>query len=508
MISGTAKPGLTAVLRNPLTGVEVDRVPVDVDGNFEFQASLTALYSLGFPNALLLEVVIESGTGVSSDPVEVTIDATVPVGPILGRSLDDTALEGDGPQLETRQLRAGSPKLWWNNGDKIEGRFDIADTDPGSTVTVYDASDPSKVLGTGTVGTDGRFEVDLVPPLPHGGQAVLNVSEPSGNSSNFDVEIDLAAPTIAVNPDDMTVDGLTGTTEAYATVTLTFAGGREQTETADENGVFTFTFSPRLGNSPTDFKLTAKDRAGNESGETTATIDPIVTTTPIYRQEARYKTVAVYKDVVTGWDKYSNGLFGEIYWGFYSNNGITNFFKPAGAAVGFTYRPRIEKQFSHNESVFSHYESVRIGETRTITGYNNEVEDPTTRTIDVDEAIRPEFNAVAEAEAVSEGAEADQPVLAEAEQPLPDFDAEVPAEAVSETDPVEELTIESEDKGEIAVVFAEAGEETDADAKAAQEGGEPATETAADVDTTETFADTLPPANSLQWVDTQEQHLV
>ncbi len=136
----------------------------------------------------------------------------------------------------------------------------------GSTVTVRDAA--GNVLGTGTVGSDGTFQVPLNSAQNNGQTLDVTLTDGAGNVSapGTVTAPDTTAPTapdnLALGADGLT---LTGTGEAGSTVTVRDAAGTVLgTVTVGSDGTFQVPLSEAQANGQT-LNVTLTDAAGNAS---------------------------------------------------------------------------------------------------------------------------------------------------------------------------------------------------------------------------------------------------
>ena len=148
-----------------------------------------------------------------------------------------------------------------DDGLQLTGRGE-----PGTTVTVTDAA--GDIVGTGTVGSDGTFTVDLKPGQTDGGSLDVTLTDAGGNISDpgHVVAPDGEAPDA---PTDLDVNAagaeLTGHGEAGTKVTVTNAAGDVVgTGTVGADGTFTVTLDPAQTNGG-DLEVTLTDAAGNTS---------------------------------------------------------------------------------------------------------------------------------------------------------------------------------------------------------------------------------------------------
>ncbi|VVP97466.1 hypothetical protein PS910_03480 [Pseudomonas fluorescens] len=136
----------------------------------------------------------------------------------------------------------------------------------GATVLVRDAA--GNVIGTGTVGTDGRFDIALGSPQLNGEQLDVTLSDATGNTSAPgsvtapDVTAPLAPSELAIN-DQGTV--LTGRAEPGASVQVLGADGSViGSAVAGADGLFSIDLQPPQTEGQA-LQVSASDAAGNTS---------------------------------------------------------------------------------------------------------------------------------------------------------------------------------------------------------------------------------------------------
>ncbi|MDH0747150.1 Ig-like domain-containing protein [Pseudomonas sp. GD03842] len=136
----------------------------------------------------------------------------------------------------------------------------------GAQVTVRDAN--GNVIGTGTVGNDGRFDVPLNAPQTNGQTVNVTLTDAAGNTSapSTTTANDTTAPNAPANL-QVSNDGtqLSGTAEPGATVQVRGADGTVLASgVAAADGTFNLTLSPPQSNGQT-LSVSATDPAGNTS---------------------------------------------------------------------------------------------------------------------------------------------------------------------------------------------------------------------------------------------------
>ncbi|HWH87643.1 MAG TPA: Ig-like domain-containing protein [Pseudomonas sp.] len=158
-----------------------------------------------------------------------------------------------------------------------DGRVLSGFGEPGSLVQVRDAT--GNLLGSGTVGPDGSFQIDLGTPQNNGQPLDVTLTDPTGNVSTPGsvTAPDTTAPTVPAN---LTVspDGtrLSGTGEAGATIQVRGADGTLLgSAVVAADGTFSVALSPaQTGGQP--LTVNAIDAAGNTSPAATTTAPDIV----------------------------------------------------------------------------------------------------------------------------------------------------------------------------------------------------------------------------------------
>ncbi|MQT31151.1 BapA/Bap/LapF family large adhesin [Pseudomonas helleri] len=234
-VTGKGEPGSTVTIKDSAGNV-IGTGTVGDDGNFDVTLGTAQ------NNGETLGVTLTSPGGLTSPSISVVAgDTTAPEAPTnLAVSDDGLALTGKG--------------------------------EPGSTVTIKDPA--GNVIGTGTVGTDGNFEVTLNTAQTNGETLGVTLTDKAGNVSQAGSVVagDTTAPdaptNIAVSADGLT---LTGKGEAGSTVIVKNAAG-EQVGTAvvGADGSFEVTLDAAQGNGTT-LEVTLTDKAGNIS-----TVTPVV----------------------------------------------------------------------------------------------------------------------------------------------------------------------------------------------------------------------------------------
>ncbi|KEK46499.1 Ig-like domain-containing protein, partial [Staphylococcus warneri] len=147
--------------------------------------------------------------------------------------------------------------------------------EPGSTVTV---TFPDGTTTTGTADQDGNYVIDIPAneDLKGGETLPVTATDKDGNKSEptSTVVTDTTAPTVpSVNPVTSDDTQITGKAEPGSTVTVTFPDGTKASGTTDADGnyVIDIPANEDLKGGET-LPVTATDKAGNQSGETTTTV--------------------------------------------------------------------------------------------------------------------------------------------------------------------------------------------------------------------------------------------
>lgn len=149
-----------------------------------------------------------------------------------------------------------------------EGSIIQGKAEANAKVVIKDAD--GKVIGSGTVDAQGKFEVNISPALTDGKKGTITIEDAAGNQSK-PVEINAGKDTIA--PDQATVqinaagDTITGTAEANAKIEIRSADGKViGFGTVGADGKFTVSISPALTDKNSG-KVYVIDAAGNRSVE-------------------------------------------------------------------------------------------------------------------------------------------------------------------------------------------------------------------------------------------------
>ncbi|MEH0834532.1 Ig-like domain-containing protein, partial [Pectobacterium cacticida] len=234
-VSGNAEPGSTVTVTDA-NGTTLGSAVANADGSFSVPLTPPAA------NGEVLTVTVTDAAGNASAPTTATApDITAPDAPTnLVVAEDGTAVSGN--------------------------------AEPGSTVTLTDASD--NIIGSAAVDADGSFTISLTPALLNGESITATATDAAGNVS---------APTTATAPDTtapdaptvLTVAGdgtaVSGNAEPGSTVTVTDANGTTLgSAVANADGSFSVPLTPPAANGEV-LTVTVTDAAGNASAPTTAT---------------------------------------------------------------------------------------------------------------------------------------------------------------------------------------------------------------------------------------------
>ena len=226
-VTGSGEAGATVTVRDA-GGATLGTAQVAADGGFT--ATLATAQLNGQPLALSQS---DAAGNVSPTTGIVAPDSTPPAAPLASVDASGTLVTGTG--------------------------------EAGATVTVRDPA--GALLGTATVGIDGRFVVPLATPQGNGEVLQVGQADAAGNASPAITATapDFTAPTAPLG--QVSGDGtqLTGTGEPGAIVTVTSAAGLTLgTATVGGDGRFVATLGIPQANGQT-LTLTQADAAGNVS---------------------------------------------------------------------------------------------------------------------------------------------------------------------------------------------------------------------------------------------------
>jgi len=246
--TGSAEPGSTVIVRDA-DGNELGRAEVRDDGQFT-----VVLDEPLDDGAHDLELVAQDEAGNVSSPTPVTVDVDddAPNAPVVTGPTD--LADGKGPITGTAE--------------------------PGSTVIIRD--EDGNQIGRGDANDDGDFSIELDEPLDDGEHNLeLIAQDDAGNVSTptpITVDVDTEAPDapVVTSPSDL-ADGkgpISGTAEPGSTVIIRDEDGTEIGRgEANDDGDFSIELDEPLDDGDHKLELVAQDKAGNNSEETTTTVD-------------------------------------------------------------------------------------------------------------------------------------------------------------------------------------------------------------------------------------------
>jgi len=227
-LSGHAEAGARIVIRSA-RGVVLGTAQAGLDGNF------TVALSAAQVNGEKLDVSVVDAAGNTSTVALTANDTTLPA------QVQSVVISADGTQLSGRG-------------------------EPGATVTVNDAN--GNPIGTGVVGTNGTFQINLTTPVATG--AVLQVSQTDA-AGNHSPGLSVIAPDAdgPATPSGLLVSAngeqLTGTASPGSRVEVRDAEGNVLgSATAGSDGRFTITLVPAQANGEV-LDVQATDTSGESS---------------------------------------------------------------------------------------------------------------------------------------------------------------------------------------------------------------------------------------------------
>ncbi|MES3707973.1 Ig-like domain-containing protein, partial [Pseudomonas putida] len=212
-LTGRGEPGATVQVRDA-AGNLIGSGLVNADGTFSLALSPAQA------NGEALDIRQVDAAGNSSIPLEFTApDITPP------DAVSNIVVGADGLALSGRG-------------------------EPGATVEVRDAN--GAVIGTGVVGANGTFLIDLNPAAQPGEQLSLVQTDPSGNAS-VALEYDVPLTTAPVRPSNLAIDDdgttLTGSAPAGSRVEVHDANGTLiGSAIANADGTFSIELNPAQAN--------------------------------------------------------------------------------------------------------------------------------------------------------------------------------------------------------------------------------------------------------------------
>lgn len=268
LLQGTATAGATVNIY--VNGVlQVPSVIADVvSGAWSYQ--LPAPLTNGATYNFTVSQTVGGIPSGQSPNYAITIDTTAPQAPTITSIIDDVA-PGTG-SLDKGQITNDSRPTLNGTGE------------PGATITLYDNG---IAYATTTVNSNGFWSFTPTAPLGEGDHLfTVRATDAAGNqgdpSSDFRIIVDTLvpnAPSIVTVTDNVgTIQPLTsgqltndntptlaGVTEADSVVTIRDNGTVIGTTTSDENGNWSFTPTPALGEGSHSLTASVTDNAGNIS---------------------------------------------------------------------------------------------------------------------------------------------------------------------------------------------------------------------------------------------------
>ncbi|MGU3363174.1 Ig-like domain-containing protein, partial [Methylobacterium sp. M6A4_1b] len=258
VITGTAEAGTTVTVRSD--ALVLGTVVAAADGRF----TLTPTVPLpdGLTNLTATAQDDAGNLSVSSVVTQVVIDTSVPGAPVVDYV---TPTNDDTPVITGSGLA-------------------------GDLITITSGAGP---VGSGTVGSDGRFSVTLTVPLAEGTNTLqVTARSPGGTVSPIAPvtvlvdTVDPLAPSITAfaGPTTDTTPTITGTAEAGATVTISDDTGVVGTAVVGLDGRFSFAPTAPLKQGANSLTAVAQDLAGNVSLPSAAvalTIDSVAPGAPV-----------------------------------------------------------------------------------------------------------------------------------------------------------------------------------------------------------------------------------
>ncbi|MDM2851153.1 Ig-like domain-containing protein [Citrobacter sp. Cpo074] len=284
LLQGTATAGATVNIY--VNGVlQVPSVIADVvSGAWSYQ--LPAPLTNGATYNFTVSQTVGGIPSGQSPNYAITIDTTAPQAPTITSIIDDVA-PGTG-SLDKGQITNDSRPTLNGTGE------------PGATITLYDNG---VAYATTTVNSNGFWSFTPTAPLGEGDHLfTARASDAAGNlgdpSSDFRIIVDTLvpnAPSIVTVTDNLgTIQPLTsgqltndntptlaGVTEADSVVTIRDNGTVIGTTTSDENGNWSFTPAPALGEGSHSLTASVTDNAGNISPTTPPFVVVVDTLAPV-----------------------------------------------------------------------------------------------------------------------------------------------------------------------------------------------------------------------------------
>ncbi|NWD20490.1 BapA prefix-like domain-containing protein, partial [Pseudomonas sp. IPO3778] len=203
LVSGKGQAGTTVTVKDAAGNV-LGTGTVGTDGNFQVNLDKPQT------NGETLQVVLKDAAGQESPPAPVVAgDSTAPDAPT------DLVISADGATVSGKG-------------------------EPNTTVTIKDAS--GNVIGTGTVGADGNFQVSLDTPATEGESLAVTLEDAAGNESApgglvvADIETPLAPRNLTISDAGDTLSGEGAA--AHKVIILNDAGEEVGSGTVADDGTF------------------------------------------------------------------------------------------------------------------------------------------------------------------------------------------------------------------------------------------------------------------------------
>ncbi|POT27985.1 large repetitive protein [Citrobacter freundii] len=271
LLQGTATAGATVniFIDGETTPVTVTADAVSGAWSYQLPTPLTN----GTTHNFTVSQTVGGITSGLSPNYAITIDTTAPQAPTITSIIDDVA-PGTG-SLDKGQITNDSRPTLNGTGE------------PGATITLYDNG---IAYATTTVNSNGFWSFTPTAPLGEGNHLfTARATDAAGNqgdpSSDFRIIVDTLAPnapsivtvtdnvgtTQTLTSGQLTNDNtptLSGVTEADSVVTIRDNGTVIGTTTSDENGNWSFTPVPALGEGSHSLTASVTDNAGNISPTT------------------------------------------------------------------------------------------------------------------------------------------------------------------------------------------------------------------------------------------------
>lgn len=273
-ITGVTEPHTTVTIL--LNGTDTATVTTDADGKWSYDFS-PALNDNDY-TVTVTATDAAGNTSATSEVLSFTVDTEAPAKPST-------------PVISSSH----------NNGHVQTGTPTIAGTaEPHATVTIYNGSTEVAIV---TADAEGKWSYTFTTALDDGDHYIsTTATDAAGNTSvsseSLKITVDTTAPlapTPAVLKDSEngsisnSTPTITGEAEPGSIVTIYSNGQPVTTVTADENGKWSYTFSPELNDGQYVITTTATDEAGNTSEHSTAVTIEVDTQNPDAPQKTSLK---------------------------------------------------------------------------------------------------------------------------------------------------------------------------------------------------------------------------